>query len=205
MELARANRRSGRPSSVWEGKRYGSLVALSRVEDELSRSAVWLMQCDCGHKILATTANLRTLTHCGCQSERWKPGSLGYKNRILKKRPSEQVTIVKQIYAHYRHGAQKRGYSFELGFMEFINIIASPCHYCGAECSNIYAYRGKKIAYNGIDRKDNDQGYVLDNVIPCCIVCNEAKMDRPYQEFIDWVHRVHSYLTKGQPDGRIEN
>jgi hypothetical protein len=49
------------------------------------------------------------------------------------------------------------------------------------------------VTYGGIDRKDNTIGYVVGNVVPCCIVCNRAKMDLPYEAFLAWLGRVTAY------------
>jgi hypothetical protein len=48
----------------------------------------------------------------------------------------------------------------------------------------------------GIDRKDNTKGYVLENSLPCCYLCNRAKGDKPYEEFILWVVRLAQYRVK---------
>ena len=52
------------------GRRYGSLVALRRVEDFDGRAA-WLCKCDCGNEKVATAASLRSggTRSCGCQGK----------------------------------------------------------------------------------------------------------------------------------------
>jgi len=37
----------------------------------------------------------------------------------------------------------------------------------------------------GIDRWDNSQGYLADNVVPCCKDCNRAKNTRTPREFVE--------------------
>lgn len=34
-----------------------------------------------------------------------------------------------------------------------------------------------------IDIIDNNKGYIVDNIIPCCIVCNRAKGNMSLEEF----------------------
>lgn len=201
----KASRKGGRPSSIHPGDRYGILTAVESFRDDSTPNIVWLMRCDCGYEIFATATHLRTLTHCGCQSKRWQAGTLGYQNHTIGKGKPNYRTGYNQIYANYRNSASKRGYGFDLTFDEFFELALLPCHYCGAEPDNILLYRGVEILYNGIDRKDSSQGYTAVNVVPCCGVCNEAKMDRPYNEFIAWVHRVHHHLTKGENSGRVED
>jgi hypothetical protein len=53
-----------------------------------------------------------------------------------------------------------------------------------------------KFTYNGIDRIDNSQGYIIDNVVPCCTKCNIAKGRQSIQEFKEWIYRAYAYLTK---------
>lgn len=43
------------------------------------------------------------------------------------------------------------------------NIISKPCSYCGSE-ENV-----------GCDRIDNSKGHTMDNVIPCCYICNTVR------------------------------
>lgn len=47
--------------------------------------------------------------------------------------------------------------------------------------------------YNGIDRVDNTKGYTIDNVVPCCGICNMAKGKLNQQEFQNWIKRVYKY------------
>lgn len=43
------------------------------------------------------------------------------------------------------------------------NILTKPCIYCGDD---------KRV---GCDRIDNSKGHTKDNVVPCCIECNQAR------------------------------
>jgi len=50
------------------GKRFGNLVAQSRVENTRNGSAVWLCMCDCGQTVEVPGYNLKggRKKHCGC-------------------------------------------------------------------------------------------------------------------------------------------
>ena len=37
---------------------------------------------------------------------------------------------------------------------------------------------------------DNSKGYSLDNIVPCCKICNRAKSDLTYKDFIEWIRRL---------------
>lgn len=69
--------------------------------------------------------------------------------------------------------------------IEVAKIILQACHYCG--------FKGE-ITEMGIDRKDNIRGYVFQNCLPCCKRCNFAKHTMGYNEFKQWVSRVHKNL-----------
>lgn len=57
------------------------------------------------------------------------------------------------------------------------------CHYCGIAESDLPRVRMKSqiqrgVKVMGVDRVDSDLGYQLDNLVPCCFVCNQIKGDR---------------------------
>ncbi|MDD3229598.1 MAG: hypothetical protein PHE09_10320 [Oscillospiraceae bacterium] len=60
------------------GNRYGSLVALSRVENR-GKDTAWLCLCDCGNKTVVKTPNLKNghTKSCGCLKEK-----TSYRNNI---------------------------------------------------------------------------------------------------------------------------
>ena len=47
------------------------------------------------------------------------------------------------------------------------------------------------LIYNGLDRKDNNIGYSLDNCIPACHTCNRMKMDLSYDEFMTKIKQTY--------------
>lgn len=57
-------------------------------------------------------------------------------------------------------------------------------------------YNDDVLLYNGIDRVDSSLGYTVDNVVPCCKLCNQAKNNLSKQEFVDWVKRVYDHIHK---------
>ena len=76
-------------------------------------------------------------------------------------------------YKMYKANAGKRGFS--LTFDQFMTFWQKPCW-----------YSGHKIETIGLDRIDNSKGYEMDNVVPCCFLCNRAKNRMSYAEFIEW-------------------
>jgi len=76
-------------------------------------------------------------------------------------------------FTTYRKSAQRSGRQFSLSLPDFLRIISLPCHYCGIYDNRI-----------GVDRVDNQRGYLLDNCVPCCKPCNLMKRSMPVDLFI---------------------
>src|SRR5258708_17811448 len=96
---------------------------------------------------------------------------------------------LKSLYSSYTQNATARNYPFELSLEQFKEITQQNCHYCGVEpYQHVWDF-----TYNGIDRIDNAHGYTLDNVRPCCGICNYAKGKSTEQEFFAWIDRLVTY------------
>ena len=93
-------------------------------------------------------------------------------------------------FSSYKYGANKRNLEFELSSEQFKNITNHSCYYCGS------------IESIGIDRVDNNIGYLLENVVPCCKFCNLAKHKLSTDEFISHVKKIHNHLKQGTNDVR---
>lgn len=97
---------------------------------------------------------------------------------------------MKRIYVStVGRGAQKRNLTWELTDTQFNNLIHNECHYCGRSPSTTRKARRMNgdLTYNGVDRIDNKSGYTLENVVTCCKICNRAKSDMSYTEFMEWI------------------
>lgn len=189
------------------GERFGRLVVIryagSRTGNPRTnrRPGVfvdWLCVCDCGNEKVTTTSELRagSTTSCGCARRvprpdphhlfRTLPPGRAARNRVLK---------------GYQGGARTRELAWELTEEEFDGLIAQDCAYCGGAPSMVQKGTGARsgdFIHNGIDRKDNAIGYVTENVVPCCSVCNHAKMDMPYDDFITWIARLTRFWAGGE-------
>jgi len=69
-------------------------------------------------------------------------------------------------------------------------LTTSPCFYCGTPPSQRKRSPGQvgehaTYVYNGVDRVDNEVGYVAENCVPCCWRCNKAKGSMTQREFLD--------------------
>jgi 5-methylcytosine-specific restriction endonuclease McrA len=103
------------------------------------------------------------------------------------------IAVQNRLYAIYKWGAKKRDYAFDLTKEEFSSIVYSRCHYCNRLPSNIFLFEETEYHYNGIDRVNNDLGYVSGNVVACCKRCNQAKNNMGYKEFRELVRDIYSH------------
>jgi len=81
----------------------------------------------------------------------------------------------------YRSGAKKRHIDFQLTYEQFMGLWQSPCYYCQDSIQTI-----------GIDRVDNNKGYILENIVACCSLCNKMKMILAQQPFIEHCKKIAS-------------
>ena len=107
------------------------------------------------------------------------------------------------VYKRVKSDATRAGREFTLPFEWFKHMIHAPCHYCGAEDRNSInvasktpgRFLVKDFRYNGLDRLNNDLGYVIQNCVPCCFICNRAKNSMVYQDFIQWIDDMVQYRS----------
>jgi len=82
----------------------------------------------------------------------------------------------------YKTRSKHRGLDYDLTNKQFRKLCLAPCEYCGG-------YSNKE-RINGIDRIDNNMGYIPRNVVSCCKWCNVAKGKRDLKEFEDYLDRL---------------
>jgi hypothetical protein len=172
------------------GQRFGKLVAIKHVirPKNVKAGTYWLCKCDCGNEKAINACHLRNgnTQSCGCLQKEMvsKVCSKGYGessfNRILRQ---------------YKKNAKARGFEFRLSNEIFKNIITQQCFYCGIEPIQIMKqkYNTGVFYYNGLDRIDSLEGYIEDNVIPCCGTCNAMKSAMGKQKFLDHIEKIHNY------------
>lgn len=90
---------------------------------------------------------------------------------------------------------------FELSREDIIKLCQQNCYYCGEPPKQKLPENRVKnghFIHNGIDRKDNNIGYTMDNCVPCCTKCNMSKRTMSITEFLSWIKKVYefTYLKK---------
>jgi hypothetical protein len=94
----------------------------------------------------------------------------------------------KRKFKYYRDKARERNLEFSLTFDEFNIFWQKPCHYCGFDISTI-----------GLDRKDNNLGYTIKNVVSCCCECNTAKFDLfTYKEMVSIIGKAIAKVKRNR-------
>lgn len=103
-----------------------------------------------------------------------------------------------EVYARYKSQANSANRIFDLTIDQVKEITSSDCHYCGCSPQKVMQHRRPhnswgNYVFNGIDRKNNELGYVLENCLPCCEICNRAKRNMTYEEFIKYLNKIQIF------------
>lgn len=171
---------------IESGTTFGRLTVIKMVEPKKGKAQA-LCQCECGNTSVVGSYLLRTgaTKSCGCLNREL----IGN----LKKLPEGESSF-NRLYSKYKQGARSKNREFTLTTEQFREITSQHCHYCGLPPIKPFDRKDGGMNgvyyYNGIDRVDNSKGYTIDNVVACCTECNFMKLDKDYQEFIDYLDRV---------------
>jgi len=107
-----------------------------------------------------------------------------YPKRCIYKR--EYKKTARGRYHTYTGTAKKRGIPFKLSFERFNSIITQKCRYCDEYSEGLDT--------SGVDRLDNDIGYILTNCVPCCSFCNTAKSDHSEEYFLNKMRNIYNII-----------
>lgn len=87
---------------------------------------------------------------------------INLRNRKYKKSPGGRFN--RSVDA-----AKYKKLEWNISFEDYNKLIAQPCYYC--------EYPTEIETIGGLDRLDNSKGYLLENVVSCCLLCNNARRD----------------------------
>ena len=164
------------------GKTFNEYTVIRRSPNRGTKVS-WLCRCSCG--------NLREVRAQGLISGTQKSCGHGLPEIQRKRQCIEYGLAAKHsAYRNYKTHAKKKKLEFDLDFDTFILMASSKCYYCGASPKNIQKGDNGDYCYQGIDRKDNSKGYTIENVVPCCEICNKAKRHMTYSAFLAWIKRI---------------
>jgi hypothetical protein len=171
-------------STTIVGKKFGRLTVIGKIGIKSNTMSDYICKCECG-----SNRNYRghylirgLIKSCGCARLR-----------------TPEMLCYKIVRSTYRNNAKKRGIEFKLSLEEVMGMIKDKCHYCGSVESNTKKFRkfkdgiDREFKCNGIDRKDNDKGYIKGNMVACCGTCNMMKREMSIIEWTDHMKKVLEY------------
>jgi len=184
------------------GTKFGLLTVInySYTKNEGKRGSrrIYLCRCECGKEkeivgCYLTTGNTRSCGHLQTIGIR-KAIQAKQKIFIKKKQTPEQI-LRNEKFAVYKAGAKRRNLDFKLTKEEFYKLIFNNCFYCNSIPNNIHKFhRGKHtLKYNGIDRKHNNIGYIIENCVTCCTICNTAKSNLSFYDWFVYLNNLVAY------------
>ena len=171
------------------GQKFGRLDVIRQSGFDKWGHSLWLCRCVCGTEKVINQQCLRNgiTKSCGCL-RREVSGN--------HKRLSFGLANMRTIILSYKRNAKMRRIEYKLTEEQFAETTQQNCYYCGAKPNNVSKYKqyfGDYI-YNGIDRIDNNKGYIIDNIVPCCHICNQAKSSLTLQEYKNWIKKSYNYM-----------
>lgn len=156
-----------------------------------------LCKCKCGKELLVridalfTNSKKHSRKSCGCTKN--------FINGINAQSRRKPESVYKFLYQRYKSSAKKRNITFELSINEYKDIIKNDCYYCGSNPELKQPKRkmgdlvGVPVSYNGIDRIDNNMGYLKENCVACCSKCNYMKHEMSVTSFTEHILKIVNY------------
>lgn len=160
-----------------------SLDSYRRDSKNRRQGYFWNCRCECGIEKIIRAASLKngTSRSCGC---------------LLKDVQRQRLQLPKGVaafnalYSKYKSRATERGLLFKLNREQFRILTQQPCFYCNDSPKHIMKAKASHFRYNGIDRVDSSIGYLENNVVPCCGLCNRMKMKLHRNDFIEQILKI---------------
>lgn len=181
------------------GKKFNRLTVISKEPNKVFNKSIfsmWKCICDCGNYYIAygSALNKGKVKSCGCL-------------KIEKARKEQGKAGFNDLYSEYKKRATKSGRVFNLTKESFFLLTQKNCFYCDSSPKNIHiphhgrsekSIKHEQYTYSGLDRVDSNKGYLLDNVVSSCKVCNIAKHNMSVSEFFEWIRRVNKRILDNE-------
>ena len=85
-----------------------------------------------------------------------------------------------KLLKEYKRWAKARNLTFKLTLEQFLSFQNQSCNYCGELLDRIR-----------LDRINNKVGYTINNVVPCCHICNKIKGANQQDIFIKQIEKIY--------------
>jgi hypothetical protein len=164
------------------GQKIGRRIVLGLAQPGSQGRIHWRVQCECGRIDECRTDSIYRPCRTCCRP---------------KSQPKRRLRPYESGYNAWTHRAKKK-HSVLLTYEQFLELTKIiNCHYCGCEI-RWTEYLNKTIQGrrhgSNLDRKDNDLGYDIDNVVVCCGRCNAAKNAHfTYEEWLQLSQVIRSW------------
>lgn len=160
----------GRARLHLEDVRFGKLVVNDVHHVDEKHTYWWNCTCDCGRTCVKRSSGLQGTLKDGGESS---CGICKYDGAAVRK-----------LYNVYRRNAEKQFRDWKLTLEEFKDITSQRCYYTGVKPEQVFNHWNDSYTYNGIDRLNNEEGYTINNCVPCSKAANFAKGTMSYTSFI---------------------
>lgn len=184
--------KKGKYKPIAPGTKRNHLVFIEELPEQ-NKPGIYMVRClcDCGQETITRKGAFLqgTTKSCGCAQK------VAAAKSCVKKRIGFGESNMKAVFKHYARGAVTRKLKFDLTLDQFKYLTQQPCSYCGSLPAQVYATKSHygEFVYNGIDRINNDYGYIRGNVCPCCGVCNKAKGRLTRKEFLEMAFKIATH------------
>ena len=177
---------------------FGRLTVLSRAINPGTRkndtAAYWNCQCSCGTLCVIRGYSLTTNKTKSCGCLKLEAPHLPLLPQAQPKYDSHEASA--------RQAWRNNNRYTDLSFEDFYRLSQLNCFYCNNEPSLIKIKKRKNpepFLRNTLDRIDSLLGHTIDNVVPACLMCNVAKLDRSLQDFYIYINNLINNLDRLSP------
>jgi len=133
----------------------------------------------------------RNIFSCGCL----------HKEICSNKTPHNKLPIreavINILYKNYYDRSNKKHIEFSLTKEDFKKLLFNNCYYCNCKPNQITKDKAKKqredLLHNGIDRKNSNLGYTIDNCVSCCKTCNYGKRNLTEEDWFKYLNQLVNY------------
>lgn len=182
------------------GQKFNKWTVLSYSYSK-NKAIYWKCQCDCGNikEVDGSSVRYGKSKSCGCLHK-----EIVTNNTFASKSKGESGANA--LYSKYTGGARRRDLEFSLSKEAFLKLTKESCFYCNQLPASSIVNHGpnmkdrnvehSKYVFNGVDRVDNTIGYIENNVVPCCKICNLMKGTASMEEFINHCKKVANFYSE---------
>ena len=103
------------------------------------------------------------------------------KSTDLKRKSRKERSTMKDTIREIRRCALRRGIIFDINDDYITEMLSKHCAYCNDNAT-------------GLDRIDNNNGYVIDNINPACKICNFIKYTYEIGQFLQYCLNIYNNI-----------